>query len=65
MISRFIYIAFLAVSLTGCAGDGVKVRGATDDVFAVDDSYTPYEWNRTYHGPDRFFERRDQFIVEP
>lgn len=65
MWNRFLYFSCLAVFLSGCASDGMKVSGGTNEIFVVEDSYTPYEWHRTYHGPDRFFERRDQFITEP
>jgi hypothetical protein len=65
MFNKLLYVGCLSVFLSSCASDGVRVDGNTDEVFVVEDSYTPYEWHRTYHGPDRFFERRDQFIIEP
>jgi len=65
MINKYLYVLCFAFFLASCSTNGIIVSEESDEVFDVDDSYSPYEWHRTFHGPDRFFYRRDQFILEP
>ena len=61
----FLYMACLVLFLASCASNNMEIGEGSEEVFVVEDSYSPYDWHRTYHGPDRFFYRRDQFILEP
>lgn len=62
MVKKYIFTFMAFGLLMSCANantDTVVIE--EDSLFEIDRSYTPNDWHRYHHGPDRFFYRYHAF----